>query len=187
MEPANSAVWGSSPPVRGAREEIPGRAKPRGLIPACAGSTRSAQLTRITPRAHPRLCGEHENYHSRKYRVQGSSPPVRGALSCYVPSVHDVGLIPACAGSTACAVFDIHAGKAHPRLCGEHLFQMSAIALPAGSSPPVRGAPYGPERHVTDPGLIPACAGSTFGCVWWFVGCGAHPRLCGEHGHYPAQ
>ena len=54
-----AGLWGSSPPVRGARLldffDLAGE----GLIPACAGSTLFRGSMMSPSGAHPRLCGEH--------------------------------------------------------------------------------------------------------------------------------
>ena len=76
---------------------------------------------------------------------------------------------------------------AHPRLCGEHLIQVTHSESVAGSSPPVRGAlpaRMGQHRYL---GLIPACAGSTFGHMLVRENDRAHPRPCGEHRRAPSR
>ena len=50
---------GSSPHVRGAPERRRWQSGRRGIIPACAGSTRNALYFHVTVRDHPRMCGEH--------------------------------------------------------------------------------------------------------------------------------
>ena len=51
-------------------------------------------------RAHPRPCGEHPNVEWLPPTIEGSSPPVRGALLDDVFFFDEGGLIPARAGST---------------------------------------------------------------------------------------
>ena len=50
---------------------------------------------------HPRMCGEHQPFFTKMRVWQGSSPHVRGALELVYKLVVFVGIIPACAGSTA--------------------------------------------------------------------------------------
>ena len=71
---------GSSPHVRGALVPVRADDDVRGIIPACAGSTRLVFPSRQASWDHPRMCGEHRinDEHSRR-----------------LP-----GIIPACAGST---------------------------------------------------------------------------------------
>ena len=47
------------------------------------------------------MCGEHDNDLAAHVTVRGSSPHVRGALELVYKLVVFVGIIPACAGSTA--------------------------------------------------------------------------------------
>ena len=94
---------GSSPRVRGKpvfASEVPDGS---GLIPACAGKTRSAWIVFPRPGAHPRVCGE--NIRSRIAAVSacGSSPRVRGKLHINHGHARKRGLIPACAGKTGAA------------------------------------------------------------------------------------
>ena len=47
-------------------------------------------------------------------------------------------------------------------MCGEHFDGLAETVIFPGSSPHVRGAPYGTIVVVVTPGIIPACAGSTY-------------------------
>ena len=91
---------GSSPHVRGARVRMRGTAPLRGIIPACAGSTWFFRCCSPGCRDHPRMCGEHFLRLIHEIMPTGSSPHVRGALSCRNCLRLDCGIIPACAGST---------------------------------------------------------------------------------------
>ena len=152
---------GSSPHVRGALVRYECFEHVRGIIPACAGSTRRCVQPLDACRDHPRMCGEHRIAMNREKFTQGSSPHVRGALSR--PRGHVSGY------------WD------HPRMCGEHLDAGSEQKPCPGSSPHVRGA----LRNVRDSnprtGIIPACAGSTNGYDSARLNLGDHPRMCGEH------
>ena len=154
-------MLGSSPPVRGARENLASRVGENGLIPACAGSTPANRAWRCCGGAHPRLCGEHISRISRLKMNRGSSPPVRGAHETNLRDDLDKGLIPACAGSTPLTPATRMYCGAHPRLCGEHYGTYGSEMGRAGSSPPVRGAPGISVMVRLTQGLIPACAGST--------------------------
>ena len=87
------------------------------------------------------MCGEHLPLISSHSWPQGSSPHVRGAPATYAPDAANYGIIPACAGSTACADGTTVKVRDHPRMCGEHQNLLSFFA------------------HFS--GIIPACAGST--------------------------
>ena len=172
---------GSSPHVRGARRPSWRRCRRRGIIPACAGSTK-CQCGRISFIGdHPRMCGEHLSRMSPGCGLPGSSPHVRGAhvRRLRVPLVS--GIIPACAGSTnSSMVFPVDK-RDHPRMCGEHGRVVTVNGNVKGSSPHVRGAREAPSAWFTQAGIIPAYAGSTVSA--WPAPCSIrdHPRMCGEH------
>ena len=172
---------GSSPPVRGARYTFFRGKRNGGLIPARAGSTMARSCTGMSCWAHPRPCGEHVRSGSGISTPRGSSPPVRGAL--VVGGVFPLvgGLIPARAGSTGSTFVSTQLRRAHPRPCGEHIYDVATGVLREGSSPPVRGAQV--QAGLVDgvAGLIPARAGSTRGVIGHIYFSGAHPRPCGEH------
>ena len=71
---------GSSPHVRGARSSRTVGDGIPGIIPACAGSTRSRPACTSPCRDHPRMCGEHSTDTIDTLVLSGSSPHVRGAL-----------------------------------------------------------------------------------------------------------
>ena len=93
---------GSSPHVRGALPLGMCLSARTGIIPACAGSTSRSCRSCVTRWDHPRMCGEHSAA-TRSYATgSGSSPHVRGAPARATSSISTAGIIPACAGSTAC-------------------------------------------------------------------------------------
>ena len=92
---------GSSPHVRGALHVITIGQNRRGIIPACAGSTRKQSIGGCCVRDHPRMCGEHRVLLAVFEQIAGSSPHVRGALRRHQRIATNRGIIPACAGSTA--------------------------------------------------------------------------------------
>ena len=90
---------GSSPRVRGAGQ---GAKAPRhllGIIPARAGSRRSAVTSATSSRDHPRACGEQGLSLPRIARQKGSSPRVWGAADGRLVRSVIGGIIPARAGS----------------------------------------------------------------------------------------
>ena len=105
-------------------------------------------------------------------------PLVRREPCC---ALRRIGIIPACAGNTACGSSCTPAPGDHPRACGEHGGKAANHADVQGSSPRVRGTQA--LVHAVDAllGIIPACAGNT---RWHSNTCGRlrdHPRVCGEH------
>ena len=114
------SVKGSSPLARGARRAGLHARAGAGIIPACAGSTRSFSTTSQRRRDHPRLRGEHLTSDVPPEDVTGSSPLARGARCNHVRRFHPHGIIPACAGSTCTEGRRERSHRDHPRLRGEH-------------------------------------------------------------------
>ena len=69
---------GSSPRVRGKRDISVHEVTVPGLIPACAGKTRTTPARCTPPPAHPRVCGENDDACRSLCIAFGSSPRVRG-------------------------------------------------------------------------------------------------------------
>ena len=158
---AKSWAMGSSPHVRGALVTMPGMRSGRGIIPACAGSTRLVLPLLRTFRDHPRMCGEHPIFDHWQARATGSSPHVRGAHRRQPQLRQRAGIIPACAGSTCWSRSTSRTVRDHPRMCGEHFDAGDLEVHVGGSSPHVRGAPRVERLEPEKSGIIPACAGST--------------------------
>ena len=176
-----SGCLGSSPHVRGALINALPDLNGKGIIPACAGSTRQGRRPRGARRDHPRMCGEHRRFPHESVADAGSSPHVRGALRKQVDKGRKLGIIPACAGSTGAWPVHARPHRDHPRMCGEHLGLYNPSRLSWGSSPHVRGARVGIASILSDCGIIPACAGSTLYEAITTVLERDHPRMCGEH------
>ena len=67
------------------------------------------------------MCGEHGGLTDMLIADGGSSPHVRGAHNLTVDSVQNIGIIPACAGSTFEQSRRRGFNRDHPRMCGEHI------------------------------------------------------------------
>ena len=125
--------------------------------------------------------GEHPPGHQRFSALMGSSPHARGTLSpCSLP-LHYHGIIPACAGNTTSIDGDGRGTWDHPRMRGEHLVYCGQSFGVWGSSPHARGTRPLEMAGFCFRGIIPACAGNTYGqkafpCHDW-----DHPRMRGEH------
>ena len=133
---------GSSPRVRGKPSRSLFITLLPGLIPACAGKTRSSEPPRGATGAHPRVCGENKELEFYEPAQLGSSPRVRGKPCLRRPGRRTHRLIPACAGKTL-ALWRFRASfRAHPRVCGENHYRVSVDCNRRGSSPRVRGKPY---------------------------------------------
>ena len=125
--------------------------------------------------------GEHALPECLSTRFPGSSPHARGALISVYKLCRDVGIIPACAGSTRRRRAFGHVHGDHPRMRGEHSPVTSPSSRHGGSSPHARGALVHDEGVDSDGGIIPACAGSTEEVQNVLVAPGDHPRMRGEH------
>ena len=69
---------GSSPRVRGTLFDVEVAQMVGGIIPACAGNTRTSQRRTRVLGDHPRVCGEHRLRSNFRAFLSGSSPRVRG-------------------------------------------------------------------------------------------------------------
>ena len=115
-----SATAGSSPHARGAHVIPAPRVHIRGIIPACAGSTRIPRSARGPSADHPRMRGEHHRRSARGAGFRGSSPHARGAQHHRTSECQLSGIIPACAGSTSRHPNGRSHSRDHPRMRGEH-------------------------------------------------------------------
>ena len=175
-------MQGSSPRVRGSPAAAGAAEEEVGIIPAGAGLTSVCATVLLSTRDHPRGCGAHRvSARSLSLRA-GSSPRVRGSLSCSSSLPVAAGIIPAGAGLTerhrvyhhgaedhprGCGAHSRGSGRRaapqdHPRGCGAHSTSKSATRATKGSSPRVRGSRPLHERAHARLGIIPAGAGLTF-------------------------
>ena len=159
--PSMCTSSGSSPHARGAPGFLVRGRMPRGIIPACAGSTVPISLVIRLSRDHPRMRGEHESALRCHVLPAGSSPHARGARELVRHLRQNVGIIPACAGSTRATRRAPSSSRDHPRMRGEHSVSVTVRGHPSGSSPHARGALYSGLSPQGQGGIIPACAGST--------------------------
>ena len=153
-----------------------------GLIPARAGKTTNARMTRASPRAHPRAGGENPPSASAKVTTSGSSPRGRGKRFAASVRNRPAGLIPARAGKTWDNISSAVSSAAHPRAGGENRRPRGPRGGDRGSSPRGRGKPI-LRLELREPNrLIPARAGKTHESSCQIVRSKAHPRAGGENG-----
>ena len=172
---------GSSPRMRGARAAAQHLVPVSGIIPAYAGSTTVLREKTNLLRDHPRVCGEHLIKPHSGVRIMGSSPRMRGAPHFPPNRSRRNGIIPAYAGSTRFNILNCRGWGDHPRVCGEHNIDRSALCRVRGSSPRMRGARGELAPRLRRFGIIPAYAGSTITYISLQPGERDHPRVCGEH------
>ena len=130
---------GSSPRGRGKRVALGSCVGGVGLIPARAGKTTNARMTRASPRAHPRAGGENPPSASAKVTTSGSSPRGRGKRFAASVRNRPAGLIPARAGKTWDNISSAVSSAAHPRAGGENRRPRGPRGGDRGSSPRGRG------------------------------------------------
>ena len=135
------SIMGSSPHARGTRARGISRVEYLGIIPACAGNTRTKILQTVHTRDHPRMRGEHSHLLRCQHSLSGSSPHARGTHRPEHSRIMVYGIIPACAGNTRWIGIMIEFVWDHPRMRGEHL--TNGLTRPQSL------------------GIIPACAGNT--------------------------
>ena len=110
----------------------------------------------------------------------GSPPLVRERPDLVATLLFQVGITPACAGTTFTLYHQVKNRKDHPRLCGNDSSQLGVASFALGSPPLVRER-HGLSRHSIAPaGITPACAGTTHEADGLVTACEDHPRLCGN-------
>ena len=152
---------GSSPHARGTPSAQDYVNDYLGIIPACAGNTKSSRAHKWTQWDHPRMRGEHFYFIFLVWWWLGSSPHARGTPSDKGNSMSHTGIIPACAGNTYSYQRIAWTAGDHPRMRGEHPYRIIPIPQGMGSSPHARGTLWRNRRNLHHTGIIPACAGNT--------------------------
>ena len=132
-------VVGSSPRMRGTRFKCARQSSTTGIIPAYAGNTPKRRSVAPRSRDHPRVCGEHKITAGGASTEAGSSPRMRGTHLSAGASATYRGIIPAYAGNTSACMRVTGRVRDHPRVCGEHNGNPSAVTFVSGSSPRMRG------------------------------------------------
>ena len=74
----------------------------------------------------------------------------------------------------------------HPRVCGEKFAQLPSRVREMGSSPRVRGKAPRYKAVAPELGIIPACAGKSYGGGSFGGFFEDHPRVCGEKSYVPS-
>ena len=172
---------GSSPRLRGTRRPATEHRLDQRFIPAFAGNTANRPGGSGPPPVHPRVCGEHGPCCSGNERPCGSSPRLRGTPATTATYSSRWRFIPAFAGNTPGCRAGWSTRTVHPRVCGEHVLNLSLSGSAFGSSPRLRGTLGEGGLHVSVRRFIPAFAGNTHGIAPLPCRLTVHPRVCGEH------
>ena len=151
---------GSSPRVRGTRDDKTGDGQPARFIPACAGNAAGKLLHFCNVAVHPRVCGERGVGRGDGGHGVGSSPRVRGTHGPVGDRRTVARFIPACAGNAINSARIRSIWAVHPRVCGERSSISSYRICTSGSSPRVRGTRQAVLDPVAKQRFIPACAGN---------------------------
>ncbi len=128
---------------------------------------------------YPRVCGGTASLSSAGSSYPGLSPRVRGNLYPVHPLSRSQRSIPACAGEPSRIATVWHCFWVYPRVCGGTNASGTAVAVPMGLSPRVRGNHAAvfplPCRYRS----IPACAGEPSAATASTAPPGVYPRVCG--------
>ena len=127
------------------------------------------------------MCGNHLSKSSVGFPYGGSPPRVREPLEWHLRKQTSCGITPACAGTTHTHTLYISFPEDHPRVCGNHSYDVTSKTGSPGSPPRVREPPLH-DAHWSDAKRItPACAGTTCNVSAVRQIPGDHPRVCGNH------
>ena len=113
----------------------------------------------------------------------GSPPRMRGTHCTFQRRAFRNGITPAYAGNTLVGAIGTAPDRDHPRVCGEHAYNLSRGENREGSPPRMRGTLPAIDAYRKTPGITPAYAGNTLYLITWVYIWWDHPRVCGEHWH----
>ena len=135
-----TALWGSSPRMRGSLLAERIRPHAAGIIPAHAGLTGIQPSLLAAAQDHPRACGAHKTPLALSGTSLGSSPRMRGSHKEEWARYEARRIIPAHAGLTWAVRAAQRRSGDHPRACGAHSISGPSSTLNSGSSPRMRGS-----------------------------------------------
>ena len=173
---------GSSPRMRGTREDFGNARWQDRFIPAYAGNAKREARRLHAPAVHPRVCGERAAEPMDVHADEGSSPRMRGTRLNMLCLRIRIRFIPAYAGNASPEEMEWWANQVHPRVCGERSCDVSTATLSAGSSPRMRGTPSVRREGYMHRRFIPAYAGNACRNTHNVRFPSVHPRVCGERG-----
>ncbi len=154
-------IVGSSPRMRGIRDNLPEPYECVRFIPADAGNTMSTHSSSSGLPVHPRGCGEYVCGDCKVRLLCGSSPRMRG-----IHLIRGLKFL----------TFPVH-----PRGCGEYQPVVIQERAHRGSSPRMRGILSGSGFQCGGTRFIPADAGNTYRKDQHRRVSTVHPRGCGEY------
>ena len=152
---------GSSPRMRGIRDEQLAVKYCQRFIPAHAGNSATRPPRPLDSTVHPRACGEFRSISPGLHDRGGSSPRMRGIRLRCATAPRRSRFIPAHAGNSAGWPECIEVDPVHPRACGEFPRGTKVSLLIGGSSPRMRGIRIATGAVVVVVRFIPAHAGNS--------------------------
>ena len=138
---SRSASSGSSPCIRGTRDQRSQRRSVFRFIPVHTGNTLPTASLSHPLSVHPRAYGEHHGGRWRTMDNSGSSPCIRGTRILTLKDGESWRFIPVHTGNTGGRMPLLRSAAVHPRAYGEHNQQNQAPCPQYGSSPCIRGTP----------------------------------------------
>ena len=156
-----TAVFGSSPRMRGKLKDASKQANMVRIIPAHAGQTRYHVGYGSLHSDHPRACGANSSVSLPIAYSVGSSPRMRGKRLGELAYCGWCRIIPAHAGQTPRRSHQRGETTDHPRACGANCSTVTISPRTLGSSPRMRGKRIDIVASASGVRIIPAHAGQT--------------------------
>ena len=122
------SIVGSPPRVRGKVQPERDVQDAARITPAYAGKRCSARTPTFRTWDHPRVCGEKLWTWQRLKNPLGSPPRVRGKVIVDLVLTKGHRITPACAGKSLTREILLIVSRDHPRVCGEKVWMLSAVA-----------------------------------------------------------
>ena len=151
-----------------------------GITPAYAGKRNCGRQSRCSTSDHPRVCGEKLKFIATLFSMWGSPPRRRGKAQDLTDRQPVCWITPACAGKSTSGMLFLSCSWDHPRMCGEKITLLYALADKEGSPPHVRGKVDKSTYRNLQNRITPACAGKSLTATRAARSTGDHPRMCGE-------
>ena len=156
-----TTIPGSPPRMRGKEIQAYENYQLVRITPAYAGKSTMRHHCQSQSRDHPRVCGEKVHQLSGVSLVVGSPPRMRGKECQISSSIFFAGITPAYAGKRRHGKHRPHAGRDHPRVCGEKKESIYIFPDKVGSPPRMRGKAMRKRFRGLAGGITPAYAGKS--------------------------
>ena len=127
------------------------------------------------------MCGNHASVETTDSDNLGSPPRVREPQHLAKVILWNLGITPACAGTTLSEEPPPLDRQDHPRVCGNHVRRARSKDRRVGSPPRVREPRLTAHSLRHTAGITPACAGTTRRHERGQSSRWDHPRVCGNH------